>query len=372
MILIKNYNKFLISTLLVLFSSIITFVILELIYRFYKNNYFENNFFSTLIFEQNKVFKNVENIFTYEPNIKNRRVAVISFEGNKKKSFIEYDYSIVTNNIGMVMKNDINQKDRVDLFLGDSFTEGQGAIPWFYKMEENWSQNDIPLNAGLLGTGPAQWYELANYLNTNYELDYDNIHIVMILTDLIRPVWNFGNQALECIEKSNCNYSSYFQGFNLKENNYNQIINHVNYLNATYPKNPREIDLERSYYDNIKFLLKGSYIISDLYTFFRDRYGNIFPIVQNNLIALEKINNMSKKKLTITLINKRGEKIDSSGNFSNFKLFTILSNWVNNNNLQLNICNFEIEDFHKYDAHLNKFGYDKLRLCIQTHISKFQ
>ena len=48
---------------------------------------------------------------------------------------IETDYNIETNNLGLVMKKDIYKNDRVLLVIGDSFTEGQGAEPWFYDLE---------------------------------------------------------------------------------------------------------------------------------------------------------------------------------------------------------------------------------------------
>ena len=82
----------------------------------------------------------------------------------KKNTLIEYDYSIKTNNLGLVMKNNINNFDKVNLFLGDSFTEGQGALPWFYELEKGWNVKFKPINGGLLGTGPMQWFELAQYL----------------------------------------------------------------------------------------------------------------------------------------------------------------------------------------------------------------
>ena len=369
MILI-NLKSFFINFLIVLFSTLFSFIVLEFTYKIYKNKISNDGYFGTLIFQQSKVFKNIGNIFTYQNNIKNRRVKVITLEGNNKtNSIIEYDYSITTNNIGMVMKRNINHSDKVDLFLGDSFTEGQGAIPWFYKLEDDWTQKQKPLNAGLLGTGPAQWYELAKYLEDKYELQYDNIHIVMILTDLIRPIWNFKDQVIECIEYSRCTYAANFQGFNLNSNSHEEIIAHVDTLNDKYKKQPRSIDLKKSIYENFKSILKSSVIISDIYTFLRDRYAHIFPVVKKNLDALNKINKISKKNITITLINKRGEKIDQKHKFSNLRIYNILKNWAIENNLLLNICNFELEDFHKYDAHLNELGYDKLFSCVQSHIS---
>src|SRR5262249_3381632 len=46
-----------------------------------------------------------------------------------------YDYMLKTNSYGMAQLHDPIQGKPAILLLGDSFTEGSGAAPWFYEIE---------------------------------------------------------------------------------------------------------------------------------------------------------------------------------------------------------------------------------------------
>ena len=50
---------------------------------------------------------------------------------NKNEGVKEYDYYIQTNNLGLVMKNNVYQRETIHLFIGNSFTEGQEQTPGF-------------------------------------------------------------------------------------------------------------------------------------------------------------------------------------------------------------------------------------------------
>ena len=122
---------------------------------------------------------------------------------------------------------------------------------------------------------------------------------------MIRPVWNIKKQVKNCIEYGKCSYSSNFQGYNLKNASYKDIKEHVKYLIDNYFQQPIDIELKRSIYDNLKYLLKNSYIIIDLYTFLRDDYGYIFPITRKNLEALTKIKKLSNNNMFVTLFKSK-------------------------------------------------------------------
>ena len=92
------------------------------------------------------VFRNQGKIFTYSPN---STIRTSAYYENGDAIAKEYDYQFKTNNFGLVQKLDIDKERPSVLVLGDSFAEGQGAIPWFYKLEED-SRKDIQLiNGGL-------------------------------------------------------------------------------------------------------------------------------------------------------------------------------------------------------------------------------
>lgn len=362
-----NLRNFFFSILIIFSSSILCFIFLEYFYRFIKNNSLHENFFGTLIFQKGKVFKNIGDIFTYHPNIDNRRVQVISFVDDESKTFIEYDYSVRTNNIGLIMNNDVYENETVTLFLGDSFTEGQGARPWFYELENEWNNSNKPMNGGIMGTGPMQWLKFSKYFNQKLNLNYDQIHVILIVTDLIRPVWNIKQQVNDCLIYTNCKYSANFQGLDLKNFNNKDIINHVNILTEKYPQQPRAFEFNRSIYDNLKYLLKSSYIISDIYKFLRDEMGYFFPITNKNLEALLSIQEYSNKPLKITLINNEKEIDRNETRIFQFNLASSLFKWSEKNNIEIQLCTFKENMYHQYDSHLNSSGYNLLKKCILSN-----
>ena len=80
------------------------------------------------------IFENHGDIFTYLPRNTIRNVlAVFSPAGFT----VEYDYRFRTNNLGLTQDADIVPGRKSLLLLGDSFTEGQGAEPWFRTREPN-------------------------------------------------------------------------------------------------------------------------------------------------------------------------------------------------------------------------------------------
>ena len=74
------------------------------------------------------IFRDYGEIFTYVPDAEIRVVAV-TYTGDQFST--EYDYHMKTNNFGLVQDTDVIAEQPSLLLLGDSFTEGVGAEPWF-------------------------------------------------------------------------------------------------------------------------------------------------------------------------------------------------------------------------------------------------
>ena len=111
----------------------------------------------------------------------------------------EYEYDIETNSAGLVQRRDISNTRPSILFLGDSFTEGQGARSWFYALESRWSNSPYQvINGGLLATGVVSWEQLYRYLLS--ETNVEKVVIIFISEDWIRPLFQFPQQTLECLE----------------------------------------------------------------------------------------------------------------------------------------------------------------------------
>ena len=103
------------NNFLILLSIIISLVFIELFCNFflfkkadynYKNRY--------LIYSEGKVFRNIENFFTYEPS-QTITASNYYFKDNK---FIEiYKYDIKINNLGLVQEQDLQKDISSILFL---------------------------------------------------------------------------------------------------------------------------------------------------------------------------------------------------------------------------------------------------------------
>src|SRR5947207_8035912 len=74
------------------------------------------------------IFQNHGDIFTYAPHDEIRNLTGFFSDDN---FIVEFDYSFRTNNFVLVQDADIVPERESLLLLGDSFTEGQGAEPWF-------------------------------------------------------------------------------------------------------------------------------------------------------------------------------------------------------------------------------------------------
>ena len=101
------------------------------------------------------------------------------------------------------MKQDVFPKKRAIFVVGDSFTEGQGASPWFYDLEDAYDAEGTQLiNLGILGTGPQQWENLASSTRQQLGLDVVATVINIIPPAMRRPVWTFKERELNCLHKA--------------------------------------------------------------------------------------------------------------------------------------------------------------------------
>ena len=142
------------------------------------------------------IFRNQGDIFTYIPHNEIRNVTGF-FSDNDFK--VEYDYRFRTNNFGLVQDDDIVPQRESVLLLGDSFTEGQGAEPWFRQVSPEVAKLGLQaINGGLMGTGFEQWLKLDRYL-TAAQIRIQKVVVLFISFDYIRDVINFKEPELRCL-----------------------------------------------------------------------------------------------------------------------------------------------------------------------------
>ncbi len=142
------------------------------------------------------IFRNQGDIFTYVPHSEIRNVTGFFSDDDFK---VEYDYRFRTNNFGLVQDADIVPDRDSLLLLGDSFTEGQGAEPWFRMVSREIDKFDLQaINGGLMATGFEQWLHLERYLASN-KVRIQKVVVLFISFDYIRPVRKLLPSDLQCL-----------------------------------------------------------------------------------------------------------------------------------------------------------------------------
>jgi hypothetical protein len=191
-------NK-IVSLLLIIPSILIGIILLELFYRLCLPSAMnaDSGAQRTIYFFDGPgtVFRDYGETFTYLPD-GNIEVVTVSYADDRFD--VEYDYHIRTNNFGLVQDDDIAPKRISLLLLGDSFTEGVGAEPWF-----RWVSPEIaklgyqPINGGIGGTGFSSWLKLDRYLAAA-DVRSRKVVILFISDDYRRPAWNINLGELRC------------------------------------------------------------------------------------------------------------------------------------------------------------------------------
>jgi hypothetical protein len=194
-----THRESLIATLLVAFSSLVGIGIVEVGYHVYQvlNPPLYQEKRRIMFFDgPDSIFRNLDGIFTYVPN---SDIFSHTIYFSELAYSTEYAYQYKTNNFGLVQDKDLVRRARSVLLLGDSFTEGQGAEPWFRQVAPQIEQfNYQAINGGLLGTGFLQWWQLEQFLSAN-EIVSVKLVIIFISDDARRAKWNFGQSALDCL-----------------------------------------------------------------------------------------------------------------------------------------------------------------------------
>ena len=133
----------------------------------------------------NSIFENHGDIFTYLPRNTVRNVTAFF---SRDDFTIEYDYRFRTNNLGLTQDADVAPGRKSLLLLGDLFTEGQGAEPWFRLVSSTIERLGYqPVNGGVLGTGFQQWLKLDQYL-ADKNIEIQKVVVLFISDDYRRPV----------------------------------------------------------------------------------------------------------------------------------------------------------------------------------------
>ena len=305
---------------------------------------------------QNPIFQNHGDIFTYSPNNDIRNLTAFF---NSDGFVIEYDYSFKTNNLGLTQDGDVLPGRTSLLLLGDLFTEGQGAAPWFRLAAPAIKQLGYqPINGGVLGTGFEQWLKLSQYLTTK-GIELGKVVVIFISDDYHRPVWNIPPQVFQCLSSTSlCRIEdSYF--YRLPPPG--ELPSWIDRVRAA--RGPLRPQLKPS----AAALFPATYSV---YTYFRQllsfrKAGGQSRVAIKDLVTLYGQENVAflhlpQKDELDAGPNRFGKQarqaIEDAGGtfFDGFKL-----------------CAMSKADYYQHDNHPNQAGYAKIAACTKTVINLF-
>ncbi len=315
--------------------------------------------------------KDQKTSFGFYPNIIVREVSVSII---KNQFIFEYDYSFKTNNVGLVQINPVIPGKKSIIIIGNSFTQGEGAVPWFYQLEENWQNNKYQIvNLGIIGTGVQQWNDTINWFNNIAPIK--QIYIIFISGDWLRKRWyaeeNSGLYFTPIVEENHFN----------KQDKSTHIYFIDRYMDQkAILKKARQLKASTRQSINI-----SSY--EDLYVYRSiNRLRVWIGAIRRKIFSLGKIDisdgdryelNKSKEKFNrivsqygkhniITIHLPTREEV-INGKYNNIgKLFREI---INSRNISyfdgLKLCGLSKEDYYKYDGHPKASGYAKIRRLIE-------
>jgi hypothetical protein len=383
----KSKSTIFLNLLVIFISSAFSFGAAEALTRVYSAGEPDSKYIQrVMLFEMGNNLQNVGRIFKYFPNSAIRS-KTLYLNHELTGAVHEYDYTIITNNLGLVQKRDIEFGQKIHLIIGDSFAEGQGATPWFYELESNWRDTNVrPVNAGILGSGPSHWVLMVKHLQDEYGLDIQKIDILLILPDLKRYVWNFRDPVIDCLRTARCSYSRGFQGFDFSNKRPEQIEREVLRASNELPIVPGGLvvgpnrNLEpKNLVEFTKELLKKSAFVRAVHAqlkSFLDEEGTLAKeealakeekIVNQNLEAISRLVKLSKHGGEIIVINTKDEVAwAQSGTLldRHNSLGMRFSNWAQEFGVDYKVCVLGKSDFHINDPHPNEKGYAKIRKCV--------
>jgi len=302
---------------------------------------------------QSSVFKNLNKFFVYQPN---QKIESTTFYYVNKEWVKEYEYTIPTNNLGLVQTTPtFSNKDSL-LLLGDSFTEGQGAYPWFEGFREKLNIDLQLINGGILGTGFQSWKLLHDDLIAK-DIKVKKLVIVFISDDYGRDVWNMPTKTLFCIQNTHlCIGDENFYG-KPEDNELAKFLEHL----RGYRERRLVVSDSRNPKDFLKALLPG---VATIYQFIN---GSFYQIKLNSAVIEELVAQYGSDVLFVHIPQKDEielGRITRQGREVANKIKSVKGVFFNGHSQ----CRFETTDYFINDGHPNAKGYEKISQCVRDAI----
>ena len=352
---------------LLIFALVIGVAAIEAVYFFYLSDEPYQWDKRYMLFKESgggPVFKNQEKILTYQEN---KLIHSVTYYRVKNSWIKEYEYHIPANNWGLVQTTNTYSNKPTLLLLGDSFTEGQGAYPWFEQLSASFDQSSVQLvNGGFLGTGFEQWNLLLAAL-LRYQLEVKYLVVLFLSDDYRRTVWNFPQNTLDCLSNYKvCIGNENFYGMPDFDDTFNFLDKMKNYREINLPQKKPDVRNIFQRYMPANFLIY-SFINSQ----FRAHQDKELP-------ALVHLN----EKAITSMIQKYGNKVifihipqKDEVKFNRMTPYGFLARDAierQGGHLEdgFDLCKLKDSDYHPNDGHPNLIGYQKLSNCVKNAINQ--
>jgi hypothetical protein len=310
------------------------------------------------------IFRNHGDIFTYTPHNEIRNMTGFLSEHDFN---VEYDYHIRTNNFGLVQDADVMPERESLLLLGDSFTEGQGAEPWFRLIAPEVDKLGYQaVNGGLLGTGFEQWLKLERYLATK-DVRTRKLVILFISDDYDRHVWNFTPNNFRCLSALPfCHVEeSYFYRLPPPE----ELSSWIAKIRTARAPVTKKIWLKA----RVEALLPASYHV---YEHFKERLQHPAMIArferaeqESRAVIAELIRIYHSENVAFIHLPQKQE-IDNGPNNLGLKARRSIQEAGGKLFDGFKLCRLTAVDYYLNDDHPNSSGYAKIAACVNNVISE--
>ena len=301
------------------------------------------------------IFENHDGIFNYQSHEGIRQV--IEFFTDDDFS-VEFDYRYRTNNYGLVQDFDIVPGRDLLLLLGDSFTEGQGAEPWFRQVSPVIEKLGYqPINGGVLGTGFQQWLRLDRYL-VRKNIQIRKVVVLFISDDYHRPVWNIPPQTFACLSSlSSCRADeSFFYRLPPAE----EMSSWIAKVRAA--REPLRMHLKMK----ASALFPASYAI---YSHFRQQI--LFANAERgSRAAITELIRIYGPENIVFIHLPQKDEIDSGPNNLGLRARRAIEDARGKMFDGFKLCQMTAADYYPRDEHPNKSGYEKIAACAAHVINQ--
>lgn len=295
------------------------------------------------------IFQNHKDIFTYLPHSEIRNVTGYFTDHGFS---IAHDYSFRTNNFGLVQETDIMPGRDSLMLLGDSFTEGEGADPWFPLVSSDITKFGYqPINGGVLGTGFQQWRKLDRYLAAE-NIRVRKLVVLFISDDYHRPVWNIRPATFECLSTPPLCRVEYSQF--LRWPPAEQLSSWIDRIRAA--RGPPDPGMKMS---TAARLLPASYSV---YMFFR-RIAMLARAEQGSHAAIIDLLRIYGAENVAFLHLPQKDEIGHGPSSLGLKARHDIEEAGGKLFDGFQLCQMEKTDYQLNDAHPNKEGYNKIAAC---------